>query len=149
MNNIESIPTPPALLIDNLSFRYQRRDEFALHGIAFQVNPGEILLIAGSSGCGKTTLMRCINGLIPRTYHGELTGEIQLFGKSVSQMSMPELSQQVGTILQDPERQIVGSYVLNEVAFGLENLGLPRQEILQRADDTLNFLGISHLSDRE
>ena len=139
----------PALLIDNLSFRYQRRDEFALEGLSFQVKPGEILLIAGASGCGKTTLMRCINGLIPRTYHGELTGDIQVFGKSVSGMSMPELSQQVGTILQDPERQIVGSYVLNEVAFGLENLGLPRDEILQRADETLNFLSISHLKDRE
>ena len=139
----------PALLIDNLSFRYQRREELALHRLSFQVKPGEILLIAGASGCGKTTLMRCINGLIPRTYHGELTGEIQVFGKSVSGMSMPELSQQVGTILQDPERQIVGSYVLNEVAFGLENLGLPRDEILQRADETLNFLSISHLKDRE
>ena len=139
----------PALLIDNLSFRYQRREELALHRLSFQVKPGEILLVAGASGCGKTTLMRCINGLIPRTYHGELTGEIQVFGKSVSGMSMPELSQQVGTILQDPERQIVGSYVLNEVAFGLENLGLPRDEILQRADETLNFLSISHLKDRE
>ncbi len=146
---MESDPISPALSIDNLSFRYQRRDELALREISFKVNPGEILLIAGSSGCGKTTLMRCINGLIPRTYHGELTGEIQLFGKSVSQMSMPELSQQVGTILQDPERQIVGSYVLNEVAFGLENLGLPRDEILRRSDETLNFLGISHLRDRE
>jgi energy-coupling factor transporter ATP-binding protein EcfA2 len=139
----------PALLIDKLSFRYQRRDEFALHDLSFQVMPGEILLIAGASGCGKTTLMRCINGLIPRTYHGELKGDLQVFGKSVSGMSMPELSQQVGTILQDPERQIVGSYVLNEVAFGLENLGLPRDEILQRADETLKFLGISHLRDRE
>jgi energy-coupling factor transport system ATP-binding protein len=141
--------SPPALLVDNLSFRYQRREELALHGLSFQVMPGEILLIAGASGCGKTTLMRCINGLIPRTYHGDLTGEIQVFSRLVSEMSMPELSQQVGTILQDPERQIVGSYVLNEVVFGLENLGLPRDEILQRADETLEFLGITHLKDRE
>jgi energy-coupling factor transport system ATP-binding protein len=140
---------PPALLIDKLSFRYQRRSEFAIHNLSFQVNQGEVLLIAGASGCGKTTLMRCINGLIPRTYHGEMHGDIQLFGKSVSAMTMPELSQQVGTILQDPERQIVGSYVLNEVAFGLENLAIPREEILQRADETLKFLGISHLRDRE
>jgi energy-coupling factor transporter ATP-binding protein EcfA2 len=149
MNNHEGTLNPPALDIENLSFRYQRRDEFALHNLSFQVKPGEVLLIAGASGCGKTTLMRCINGLIPRTYHGEWNGDIRVFGESVSAMSMPELSQQVGTILQDPERQIVGSYVLNEVAFGLENLGLPRNEILQRADETLSFLGISHLRDRE
>jgi energy-coupling factor transport system ATP-binding protein len=140
---------PPALDIENLSFRYQRREEFALHNLSFQVQPGEVLLIAGASGCGKTTLMRCINGLIPRTYHGEIHGEIRVFGRSVSEMTMPDLSQQVGTILQDPERQIVGSYVLNEVAFGLENLGLPREEIIQRANETLKFLGISHLRDRE
>jgi energy-coupling factor transport system ATP-binding protein len=138
-----------ALEIENLSFRYQRREEFALHNLSFQVRAGEILLIAGASGCGKTTLMRCINGLIPRTYHGELLGQIHLFGKPVADMTMAELSQQVGTILQDPERQIVGSYVLNEVVFGLENLGLPRDEILQRANETLEFLSITHLRDRE
>jgi energy-coupling factor transporter ATP-binding protein EcfA2 len=149
MNNSIESPTPPALDIENLSFRYQRREEFALHDISFQVKPGEVLLIAGASGCGKTTLMRCINGLIPSTFHGEMHGDIRVFGKSVAEMSMPELSQQVGTILQDPERQIVGSYVLNEVAFGLENLGLPRDEIIQRSDETLRFLGISHLRDRE
>src|SRR4030042_1441519 len=149
MNNPDASPTPPALDIEKLSFRYQCRDEFALYYLSFQVKPGEILLIAGASGCGKTTLMRCINGLIPRTYHGELHGDIRLFGKSVSDMSMPELSQQVGTLLQDPERQIVGSYVLNEVAFGLENLGLPRDEIILRADETLKFLDISPLRYRE
>jgi energy-coupling factor transporter ATP-binding protein EcfA2 len=149
MDNLEVFSSSPALAISNLSFRYQRREDYALHGLYFQVQPGEVLLIAGASGCGKTTLMRCINGLIPRTYHGDLQGEISIFGKPVSDMTMPELSQQVGTILQDPERQIVGSYVLNEVAFGLENLGLPREEIMDRVDETLQFLGISHLRDRE
>jgi energy-coupling factor transport system ATP-binding protein len=145
----ESSSSQPALVVKDLTFRYQRRDEPALNKLSFQVKAGEVLLIAGASGCGKTTLMRCINGLIPRTYHGDMVGDISIFGKSVSEMSMPELSQLVGTILQDPERQIVGSYVLNEVAFGLENLGLPRDEILSRADETLNYLGISHLRDRE
>lgn len=93
------------------------------------VNKGEVLLIAGSSGCGKTTLMRSINGLIPHTYRGEYHGDIKLFGKSVFEMKMVEISKNVGTVLQDPERQIVASYVFNEIAFGLENLGLPREEI--------------------
>jgi energy-coupling factor transporter ATP-binding protein EcfA2 len=139
----------PALTIQDLTFRYHSRTIPAIQGISFNLLPGEVLLIAGSSGCGKTTLMRCINGLIPRTYRGDLAGEIRIFGRPVSEMSMPELAQSVGTLLQDPERQIVGSYVLNEVAFGLENLGMPRQEILQRVDETLNFLGISHLRDKE
>ncbi len=142
-------PPVPALSVDRLSFRYQRRSELAINEITFTANAGEVLLIAGASGCGKTTLMRCINGLIPRTYHGELQGSIHIFGRPVNEMSMAELSQSVGTLLQDPERQIVASYVINEVAFGLENLSLPREEILQRVDDTLQFLGISHLRDRE
>ena len=107
------------------------------------------MLVAGTSGCGKTTLLRCINGLIPRSYRGEITGDIQILGQDSHTLSMATLSQKVGTLLQDPERQIVGSYVLNEVAFGLENLGMPREQIVQRVDETLDYLGILKLRDRE
>jgi energy-coupling factor transport system ATP-binding protein len=143
--------TAPALplVIDNLSYRYQRRRELALDGVSFGVKPGQVILIAGSSGCGKTTLMRCINGLIPHSYHGEMTGTIKLFGKTTEDMGMSELSENVGTLLQDPERQIVSSYVQTEVAFALENQSLPREEIIGRVDETLSRVGISHLLDRE
>jgi energy-coupling factor transport system ATP-binding protein len=117
--------------------------------VSFSVNPGEVLLIAGSSGCGKTTLMRCINGLIPNAYQGDVEGDITLFGQSVFDMEMAEISQTVGTILQDPERQILGTYVLNDVAFGLESLGMPRDQILSRVDQALDRMGILHLRDRE
>lgn len=138
-----------ALSIENLSFAYHTRDELALKNINLEVYPGQVMLLAGASGSGKTTLMRCINGLIPRTYKGTLQGSIRVFGESTAEMSMSQLSQVVGTLLQDPERQIVASYVLNEVAFGLENLGMPREEILKRVDETLSYLKISHLRDRE
>ncbi len=137
------------LQIRDLTFRYRIREEPAIRHLSFDLHEGELLLVAGSSGCGKTTLMRCINGLIPRSYRGELQGEILLFGEPAAQMGMAQLSQTVGTLLQDPEKQIVGSFVLNEVAFGLENLGLPRDEILRRVDETLDYLGILHLRDRE
>lgn len=137
------------LVIEGLTFRYHARPEPALCDVCLMLEQGELLLIAGASGCGKTTLIRCINGLIPRTYKGHLEGHVRLYGQDVSQMTMAELSQTVGTLLQDPERQIVGSYVLNEVAFGLENLGLPREEILERVNQTLEYLGISHLRERE
>ncbi|MCK4900848.1 MAG: ABC transporter ATP-binding protein [Anaerolineales bacterium] len=143
------MPDSLPLIVENLSFRYRSREELALKEISLSISPGEVVLLAGASGCGKTTLMRCINGLIPRTYRGELHGDIRIFGQSVNEMSMPELSQAVGTLLQDPERQIVGSHVLNEVAFGLENLSIPREIILERADATLRFLGIEDLKDRE
>ncbi len=137
------------LRVRDLTFRYRIREQPAIRELSLDLHPGELMLVAGTSGCGKTTLMRCINGLIPRSYHGELSGTVQIFGEDARGMSMAALSQKVGTLLQDPERQIVGSFVLNEVAFGLENLGIPRGEMLARVDETLDFLGILKLRDRE
>lgn len=136
------------LRIENLGFRYQRRAEPSLTGLSLDLHPGEIVLVAGASGCGKTTLLRCINGLAPRIYQGEMSGSVQIFGKSVESLRMSELSQSVGTLLQDPERQIVSSHVFNEVAFGLENLAVPRQRIQYRVDEILDYLGISHLRNK-
>jgi energy-coupling factor transport system ATP-binding protein len=141
---------PPALLsVDNLAFRYRSRTEPSIRDISFEVQPGELLLIAGASGCGKTTLVRCINGLVPRSYKGELTGKILMQGKDTVDLSLSRISQLVGTVLQDPERQILGTRVLSEVAFGLENLGQSREAIYQAVDEALNYLGIGRLHDRE
>lgn len=139
----------PPLSIQDLTFQYRIREHPAIEDLTFTLHEGELLLVAGASGCGKTTLMRCVNGLIPRSYRGELQGSVTLFGQDARRMSMAALSQVVGTLLQDPERQIVGSFVLNEVAFGLENLALSRGEILFRIEEALSYLGISHLRDRE
>ncbi len=138
-----------ALVIENLSFRYRDRQELAIHDISFQASPGEILLIAGASGCGKTTLIRCINGLVPRSYKGEMTGGVTILGEETKDWKLSQISQKIGTVLQDPERQILGTNVLNEVAFGLENLGIPREEIRQRVNEALKFLKIHQLSERE
>jgi len=127
------------LSVEDISFRYRDRTTPAI----------EILLVAGASGCGKTTLIRCINGLIPRSYKGERGGRILIHGEETTGWSLARVSQQVGTVLQDPERQILGSRVLHEVAFGLENLGLPRPEIIERAEAALELLKISHLRERE
>jgi energy-coupling factor transport system ATP-binding protein len=137
------------LVVEDLSFRYRDRQGAAIHNISFDAKPGEVLLIAGASGCGKTTLIRCINGLIPRSYKGEMSGRVTVFGEEVKDWPLSRISQKVGTVLQDPERQILGTKVLNEVAFGLENLGLPRPEIHQRVNEALDFLKISQLRDRE
>jgi energy-coupling factor transporter ATP-binding protein EcfA2 len=142
------MPSLP-LVVEKLSCRYLTRQEAALSDISFSLEQGQIILISGASGCGKTTLLRCINGLIPRSYKAELSGHVLLNGKDHGEESLAAVSQVVGTVLQDPERQIVGAYVQNEVAFGLENLGLPRQEIVQRVDETLDYLGVAHLKLRE
>ncbi|HET9913194.1 MAG TPA: ABC transporter ATP-binding protein [Anaerolineales bacterium] len=142
------MPESP-LVIEDLSFQYRTRPEPAIENISFGLKPGEMLLIAGSSGCGKTTLARCINGLIPRSYRGKRDGRVLLHGKDVAEMQIADMAQTVGTLLQDPERQIVASNVYNEIAFGPENLGLPRDEIIARVEQAMKRLKIEHLFERE
>ncbi len=139
----------PALLVQNLTFRYRDRPEPTLKEISLEAPPGELLLIAGASGSGKTTLIRCINGLIPRSYKGEIQGRILIHSQDTRALPLARISQMVGTVLQDPERQILGTLVRNEVAFGLENLGMSRPEIRQRIEQSLDYLGISALRDRQ
>jgi len=145
----EQRDTAVPLRVEGLTFRYHTRSEPAIQDISLTVEQGELLLIAGASGCGKTTLIRSMNGLIPRTYRGDLQGQILIYGQDATKMSMAEISQTIGTVLQDPERQILGSFVTNEVAFGLENLALSREEIIKHVAETLEYLGISDLRDRE
>jgi energy-coupling factor transporter ATP-binding protein EcfA2 len=108
---------PLPLVIENLSFRYRSRTETAIRNISLSIQPGQVVMIAGASGCGKTTLARCINGLIPRSYKGDLSGRILLQGQDISKLALSRISQMVGTVLQDPERQILGTRVLFEVAW--------------------------------
>ncbi len=143
------MPAETSLVIEKLSFRYRDRGTTAIRDISFTANPGGILLIAGASGCGKTTLIRCINGLVPRSYKGVLSGRILLNGADTAGWALAKISQTVGTVLQDPERQILGTKVLHEVAFGLENLAMPRPEIISRVDESLQYLNIAYLRDRE
>ena len=102
------------------------------------------MLIAGPSGCGKSTLLKCLNGLIPNSYHGKLSGKIQLMGRSIKGLSLRDLAQIVGTMLQDPDKQIIASTVEQEIAFGMENMNTPRAEMHQRISDVLKQL---HLKD--
>ena len=141
--------TASPLLVEGLSFCYRLRPEPALRDVSFDLPAGGILLVAGESGCGKTSLIRAINGLIPRTYKGEVTGRILLHGEDTVDWPLARVSRRVGTVLQDPERQILGTKVVSEVAFGLENLGLARDAIRERVAEALGYLNISHLSERE
>jgi len=137
------------LVVQNVSFRYRSRQEPAVRNVSFSAAQGELLLLAGSSGCGKTTLIRAINGLVPRSYKGEISGQVLLNGQNTAGMPLSRISQMVGTVLQDPDRQVLGTKTINEVAFGLENIGLPREQIIERVDEVLTKLNITRLRDRE
>ncbi|HEU5014394.1 MAG TPA: ATP-binding cassette domain-containing protein [Roseiflexaceae bacterium] len=137
------------LQVENLGFRYRTAATPSLHDVDFAARAGELLVVVGGSGSGKSTLLRCLNGLIPRSYRGDLTGMITIGGQNPAELGLAELAQLVGTVLQDPDRQIVASYVGRQVAFGPENLGWPRERIHAAVSSTLERLGIAHLRHRE
>jgi len=139
----------PPLAVEGLTFRYRSAAAPSISDLNIVAASGELLLIAGGSGSGKSTLLRCLNGLIPRSYGGDLSGRIMIDGQAPAGMGLAHLAQLVGTILQDPDRQIVTSYVERQVAFGPENLGWPRERIRAAVAATLERLRITHLSGRE
>ena len=105
---------------------------FTLRGIDMTVQTGEFILLTGRSGCGKTTLIRSLNGLIPHFYPGEIQGDLLMDGHSLLEMKPSELAGQVGTVFQDPRSQFFMTDTTRELAFGCENLGLPREETIDR-----------------
>ncbi|MCS7384163.1 MAG: energy-coupling factor ABC transporter ATP-binding protein [archaeon GB-1867-097] len=138
----------PIIKVKGLSYRYPGSSRTVLKNITLNIDEGEYVVITGPSGCGKTTLCRCFNGLIPHFYGGNLEGEIIVNGFPVKETSTSTLAQYVGMVFQEPESQLFLLSVEREVAFGLENLGLPREEIVKRVDEALKLVGISHLRDR-
>ncbi|HEY8846910.1 MAG TPA: ABC transporter ATP-binding protein [Candidatus Limnocylindrales bacterium] len=139
----------PLLEIEGLTFRYRRASEPAIRDLTLTVERGEVLLVAGPSGCGKSTLIRAINGLIPHSYSGELSGSVRIDGRPTTDLRLRDIALTVGTVLQDPAKQIVGATVEAELAFGPENLGVPREEIIDRIGGVMDRAGIGNLAGRE
>jgi len=120
----------------------------AIEDVDLDVLPGEILLVVGSSGSGKSTLLRAANGIVPHSTGGRFAGEVVAFGRSTRTHRPRELADVVGFVHQDPEAQFVVDRVEADVAFVLENLGLPHQVMRRRVEEVLDALGIAHLRDR-
>ena len=97
--------TTPLIDFQNVTYRYANAEKNAVHGISLTVAPGELKVVTGASGCGKTTLMRLANGLAPQVYGGALTGSVTVAGKNVSETPVAQLSELIGTLFQDPEEQ--------------------------------------------
>ncbi len=132
--------------VSNLSFKYLDAQRWAIHGVDLGIGEGEIVVLAGQSGCGKSTLLRCMNGLIPHMYPGEYSGSITIGGDQVDKTPMRALAQKVGLLFQNPENQIFMFSVERDIAFGLENLGMPRDEMRRRVDEVMQRLGITQLA---
>ncbi|MFQ6095312.1 MAG: energy-coupling factor ABC transporter ATP-binding protein [Candidatus Bathyarchaeia archaeon] len=138
----------PIIKVKNLTYTYPIGTKPAFEDVTLNIERGEFVILTGPSGCGKTTLCRCFNGLIPHFYGGKLEGEIVVAGLNVTEHQIYELAQHVGLVFQNPENQLFALSVEKDVAFGLENLGLPRGEIRKRVDWALETAGIWDLRER-
>jgi energy-coupling factor transport system ATP-binding protein len=133
----------------DVSFRYAGAEKEALIHIDVKVRPGEIVLVTGPAGSGKTTFCSCINGLVPHFHEGELSGEVMVRSYNTRRARIGGLASLVGMVFQDPDSQLVTSSVVDEVAFGPENLGVPRPEINRRVAEALSATRLTGFEDRE
>lgn len=127
----------------NFSFRYKSQSQATLTDIHLDIYQGEKIWIAGPSGSGKSTLAHCINGLIPFSYGGEVSGQLLIYGQDAAKHSIFERSHQVGTILQNPDAQFVGLTVGEDAAFQMENEAWPQEEMKIKVISALELVGMA------
>ena len=134
--------------IQELTFTYREEPSPALSGVSLSVPDGAFLGVIGPAGAGKTTLTRAISGVIPHHYTGDYYGSVRVGGLDTVDTPLTDLSRLVGMVFQDVDSQIISSVVEDEILYGLENFGVPREEIPARLNFALNRVGISDLRER-
>ncbi len=136
--------------LHNVTYSYPRSPQPALRDLSLRVSPGEFCAVVGVNGAGKSTLCYLLAGFVPHFYRGELTGVAQVAGHNVAQTPLAEMAADVGLVFANPFNQITGARfsVREEVAFGLENMGIPREEIVARTEEMLALTGLGDLAER-
>jgi energy-coupling factor transport system ATP-binding protein len=138
-----------SLKLDRVSFRYPDRDEVVLREVEWTVPEGAYVLVAGPSGSGKSTLLRCLNGLVPHFSGGRFGGSVSIRGLDTRVYGPRSLSRTVSFVFQDPDAQLVTNRVEDELAFGMEQLGVPPLTMRKRVEEVLDLLGIAALRHRD
>lgn len=136
--------------VTNLKYRYPHTENLALDGIDFKVEKGQFIGIAGENKAGKSTLCQAFAGLVPTMFRGAYGGKLLIDGVEAAKTPIAELCQKVGLVFQNPFNQLSGAKdtVFEEIAFGLQNLGIPREEIFKRVEENLKLLDIEEYRDR-
>ena len=136
--------------IENVNYKYPLENKQVLKNINIEIKKGEFWAVIGKNGSGKTTFCNMLRRFVPDFYKGELTGEITLEDKELKDYSQKELVQKIGFVFQNPFTQISGvkDTVFEEIAYGLENLAVEKEEIIKRVNETLQLLEIEHLKDK-
>ncbi|MCR5830259.1 MAG: energy-coupling factor ABC transporter ATP-binding protein [Lachnospiraceae bacterium] len=132
---------------NNVSFKYEDGSEI-LSNLNLKIRDGEVVLLCGESGCGKSTIARLINALIPHYYKGELEGQVLVNGLDTREAQLYEIAEQVASVFQNPKTQFYNVDSTEEMVFGLENRGVPREEMKKRLEETVKKLGMEDLMNR-
>ncbi len=130
-----------AIRVQGLTFGFHQP---LFENLSFKIEQGECVALTGPSGSGKSTLAWILSGIIPRSLDYSYSGEVELFGRNVIDYSIAEIARTIGIVFQNPDAQLFSPTVFDEVAFGPENLCLPRQDILECVDDALAKVKMSH-----
>jgi energy-coupling factor transport system ATP-binding protein len=133
--------------IRNLNFAYSETP--VLRNINLEIKDGEFVGVVGSTGSGKTTFALCLNGVIPHLVKGKFSGDVEVSGKNTKPFQVFDIAKSVGFVFQDPDYQIFSITVEDEIAFGLENMGLGKSEVKRRLESALDALGIRDLKNKE
>jgi energy-coupling factor transport system ATP-binding protein len=137
----------PLVQFRNVHFTYQNSSEESLTDFNLSIRQGEFIVLTGKSGCGKTTVTRCVNGLIPDFFEGKLKGEVSICGLNIKTSSLREVSQKVGSVFQDPRSQFFTLHVKTELSFPIENYGVQMSKMQERIRKSIHDLHLESLSD--
>ncbi|HZK24788.1 MAG TPA: ABC transporter ATP-binding protein [Oscillospiraceae bacterium] len=135
------------ILVKDLSFQYENDATQILRHLNLAVAKGEIVAVVGLSGIGKSTLCYCLSGLIPHVYGGMMEGEVLLQGQNTKELSLAAIATTLGIVFQNPDHQLFSFNVEDELAFGPENLCVPRAEIARRIEEVLAKVGMQDYRD--
>lgn len=138
------------IIVEHLKYKYPLAEKLALNDISFEVSEGEFIGVIGRNDSGKSTMCQALVGLVPHFYKGAYGGSVTVCGLNVKESAISDTTTKVGMVFQNPFTQVTGAKptVYDEIAFGLENLGVPRDEMSGRVEAALDLLGIYHVKDQ-